>query len=116
MPDRSTALVLSGGVALGSYQAGIYEALARSRSFRPPGSPAVQPERSTALLIAGTSAERRCEVLRSYWLRGPESLNALSFGTTRHALNWASAIQSRLFGAAGSCRTSRLALTSWPAS
>lgn len=35
MPDRSTALVLSGGVALGSYQAGVYEALAKEPGLSP---------------------------------------------------------------------------------
>lgn len=101
MPDRSTALVLSGGVALGSYQAGVYEALAKEPELSPAWIAGSSAGTLNGALIAGTPAERRLEVLRSYWLRGPESLNAMSFGLTRHALNWASAVQSRLFGAAG---------------
>ncbi|TBR27353.1 MAG: patatin-like phospholipase family protein, partial [Reyranella sp.] len=105
MSNRSTALVLSGGVALGSYQAGIYEALAQEPELSPAWIAASSAGTLNGALIAGTPAERRCEVLRSYWLRGPESVNALSFGITRHALNWASAMQSRLFGAAGHIQT-----------
>jgi len=105
MPERSTALVLSGGVALGSYQAGVYEALAREPGLSPAWIAGSSAGALNGALIAGTPAERGFEVLRSYWLRGPESLNALSFGITRHALNWASAVQSRLFGAAGHIQT-----------
>ncbi len=32
-------------------------------------------------LIARQCARQRCEALRRYWLRGPENLNALSFGS-----------------------------------
>ena len=101
MADRSTALVLSGGVALGSYQAGVYEALAQEPKLSPAWIAGSSAGTLNGALIAGTAPEQRCEILRSYWLRGPEGLNTLSFGMSRHALNWVSAVQSRLFGALG---------------
>jgi len=103
--DRASALVLSGGVALGSYQAGVYEALLREPGLSPGWIAGSSVGALNGALIAGSAPDQRCEALRRYWLRGPESLNALSFGATRHALNWVSAIQSRLFGAWGHMQT-----------
>jgi NTE family protein len=105
MGDRRTALVLSGGVALGSYQAGVYEALANASQLSPSWIAGSSVGALNGALIVGTPPEERFDVLRSYWLRGPESLNALSFGMTRHALNWVSAVQARLFGALGHIQT-----------
>lgn len=83
----------------------MYEALAREPQLSPAWIAGSSVGALNGALIVGTPTERRCEVLRSYWLRGPESLNALSFGMTRHALNWVSAVQSRLFGALGHIQT-----------
>jgi len=105
MSDRATALVLSGGLALGSYQAGVYEALVGEPGLAPAWIAGSSAGTLNGALIAGTPGDRRVEVLRAYWQRGPESLNAMSLGFTRHALNWASAVQSRLFGAAGHLQT-----------
>jgi len=104
--DRMTALALSGGIALGSYQAGVYEALANTSQLSPRWIAGSSVGALNGALIVGTPAEKRFDVLRSYWLRGPESVNALSFWATRHALNWVSAVQSRLFGALGHIQTS----------
>lgn len=103
--NRRTALVLSGGVALGSYQAGVYEALAQEAALSPGWIAGSSVGALNGALIAGSIPDQRCEVLRRYWLRGPESLNAFSIGPARHALNWISVIQSRLFGAWGHIQT-----------
>jgi NTE family protein len=65
LPDE-VALVLQGGGALGSYQAGVYQAL---------GEAAIDVGRVAgisigainAALIAGNPPERRCERLRAFW-------------------------------------------------
>lgn len=65
LPDE-VALVLQGGGALGSYQAGVYQAL---------GEAAIAIDRVAgisigavnAAIIAGNPPERRCERLRQFW-------------------------------------------------
>jgi len=54
---KKVALVLQGGGALGSYQAGVYEALGLVATTNLTGSPASRSERSMAALIAGNSPE-----------------------------------------------------------
>jgi NTE family protein len=94
-------LVLSGGVALGSYQAGIYEALAGDPDLSPGWIAGSSAGALNGAIIAGAAPEARIEALRAYWMTGTENLAALSAGMARHALNWMSALQARLFGAHG---------------
>src|SRR5580704_411382 len=68
-PDSYTkkvALVLQGGGALGSYQAGVYEALASS-NYKPDWVAGISIGAINAALIAGNSPETRVEKLREFW-------------------------------------------------
>jgi NTE family protein len=60
------ALVLQGGGALGSYQAGVYEALASS-DYEPDWVAGISIGAINAALIAGNSPETRVEKLREFW-------------------------------------------------
>src|SRR6476646_6633463 len=60
---KKVALVLQGGGALGSYQAGVYEALASS-DYKPDWVAGISIGAINAALIAGNSPEMRVEKLR----------------------------------------------------
>jgi NTE family protein len=60
------ALVLQGGGALGSYQAGAYEALAASE-YRPDWVAGISIGSVNAALIAGNAPGHRVERLREFW-------------------------------------------------
>ena len=63
---KKVALVLQGGGALGSYQAGVYEALASS-DYKPDWVAGISIGAINAALIAGNSPETRVEKLREFW-------------------------------------------------
>jgi hypothetical protein len=63
---KKVALVLQGGGALGSYQAGVYEALASS-NYEPDWVAGISIGAINAALIAGNSSETRVEKLREFW-------------------------------------------------
>ena len=63
---KKVALVLQGGGVLGSYQAGVYEALASS-DYRPDWVAGISIGAINAALIAGNSPETRVEKLREFW-------------------------------------------------
>jgi NTE family protein len=63
---KKVALVLQGGGALGSYQAGVYEALASS-DYKPDWVAGISIGAINAALIAGNSPETRIEKLREFW-------------------------------------------------
>lgn len=98
--DRQVALVLQGGGALGSYQAGVYEVLASSE-YLPDWVAGISIGAINAAIIAGNAPADRVARLRSFWeqitaptaawptgLRGPLSewqqgmgaLSAVMFG------------------------------------
>ncbi len=98
--DRKVALVLQGGGALGSYQAGVYEALASSE-YLPDWVAGISIGAINAAIIAGNAPGNCVAQLRSFWdkitapsawwpsdLRGPlaswqqkaSALSALMFG------------------------------------
>lgn len=111
--DKNVGLVLQGGGALGSYQAGVYEALASSE-YLPDWVAGISIGAINAAIIAGNAPENRVERLRSFWeeitaptswwpssLTGPlatwqqklSALSALIFGQPgffgpRSALDW----------------------------
>ena len=60
------ALLLQGGGALGSYQAGVYQALAES-DLHPDWVAGISIGAINAALIAGNPPERRVERLRAFW-------------------------------------------------
>ena len=64
--DKKVGLVLQGGGALGSYQAGVYEALAISE-YLPDWVAGISIGAINAALIAGNPPEHRVERLRSFW-------------------------------------------------
>jgi NTE family protein len=73
--DKRVALVLQGGGALGSYQAGVYEALADSE-YKPDWVAGISIGAINAAIIAGNPPERRVERLRMFWetVTAPPSL------------------------------------------
>jgi NTE family protein len=64
--DKKVGLVLQGGGALGSYQAGVYEALASS-SYLPDWVAGISIGAINAALIAGNPPENRVAQLRRFW-------------------------------------------------
>jgi NTE family protein len=64
--DKPVALVLQGGGALGSYQAGVYEALAEA-DYRPAWVAGISIGAITAALIAGNAPVHRVARLREFW-------------------------------------------------
>jgi NTE family protein len=73
--DKRVALVLQGGGALGSYQAGVYEALSNSQ-YLPDWVAGISIGAINAAIIAGNPAEKRVERLREFWegITAPSSL------------------------------------------
>ena len=66
-PDYGlTALVLQGGGALGSYQAGVYQGLAEGH-IHPNWVAGISIGALNAAVIAGNPPERRVEQLRAFW-------------------------------------------------
>jgi len=63
---KPVALVLQGGGALGSYQGGVYEALAGS-DYLPDWVAGISIGAINAALIVGNAPERRVERLRQFW-------------------------------------------------
>src|SRR5262249_25902006 len=64
--DKKVGLVLQGGGALGSYQAGVYEALATS-DYLPDWVAGISIGAINAAIIAGNAPETRVEKLRVFW-------------------------------------------------
>jgi NTE family protein len=64
--DKKIGLVLQGGGALGSYQAGVYEALAASE-YLPDWVAGISIGAINAAIIAGNAPGHRVENLRSFW-------------------------------------------------
>jgi len=74
-PFERIALILQGGGALGSYQAGVYQALAEA-NLHPDWVAGISIGAINSALIAGNPAERRVERLREFW----ETVSAPPFG------------------------------------
>jgi NTE family protein len=64
--DKKIGLVLQGGGALGSYQAGVYEALACSE-YLPDWVAGISIGAINAAIIAGNTPENRVKQLRTFW-------------------------------------------------
>jgi NTE family protein len=65
-PFEQIALLLQGGGALGSYQAGVYEALAEA-DLQPDWVAGISIGAINSALIAGNPPEKRVERLREFW-------------------------------------------------
>jgi NTE family protein len=74
-PFERIALLLQGGGALGSYQAGVYQALAEA-NLHPDWVAGISIGAINAALIAGNAPEKRVERLREFW----ETITAPPFG------------------------------------
>lgn len=102
---RNVALVLSGGLGLGAYQAGAYEALVRDGRMNPSWVAGSSVGAINGALIAGSDTPTRVETLREFWSAGDLWLRQPSFpGSVGHAQNWLNVLHTRLFGAAGHFR------------
>jgi len=73
--DKRVALVLQGGGALGSYQAGVYEALSMSQ-YLPDWVAGISIGAINAAIVAGNAPAQRVERLRAFWeaITAPSSL------------------------------------------
>jgi NTE family protein len=65
-PFEQIALLLQGGGALGSYQAGVYQALAEA-DLHPDWVAGISIGAINSAIIAGNAPERRVERLREFW-------------------------------------------------
>jgi NTE family protein len=101
--DKKVGLVLQGGGALGSYQAGVYEALAGS-PYQPGWVAGISIGAINAAIIAGNAPGRRVDRLRAFWdkITAPTSLwPAAPEGPLADWQQRASALTSVLFGQPG---------------
>jgi NTE family protein len=104
------ALVLSGGIALGAFEAGAYAALEAAGEPPPDWLVGASIGAVNAAIIAGNPPARRIERLRRFWDSvAVEPMPATAFllgpppaaGPWRRAYNQASALQTLLFGRPG---------------
>src|SRR6516165_1542562 len=64
--DKQVALVLQGGGALGSYQAGVYEAMAEY-GYQPDWVAGISIGAINSAIIAGNAPQDRVAKLREFW-------------------------------------------------
>jgi len=100
--DKKVGLVLQGGGALGSYQAGVYEALASSQ-YAPDWVAGISIGAINAAIIAGNAPQDRVDRLRSFWeeITAPTSLWPQSTGALAAWQRWTSAVMAIAFGQPG---------------
>jgi NTE family protein len=97
----SVAIVFSGGVGLGAYQAGAFARLQEEPEIAPVLYAGSSTGAVNAAIILGSPPERRVEHLRKFWSSVvPQS----PFWPWPHGRHWLSAIQARLFGVQGQFR------------
>ena len=101
------ALLLQGGGALGSYQAGVYQALAEA-NLHPDWVAGISIGAINAALIAGNPPERRVERLREFWetitrspLGAPMIPGEIRNDMFHQLLNQSRALGAILWGAPG---------------
>jgi NTE family protein len=100
---EQSVLVLQGGGALGSYQAGVYEGMAE-RGFTPNWVTGVSIGAINGALIAGNAPERRLERLRVFWDRVSSAMPLLLpayLDPLRLAFNRVSTLATTAFGVPG---------------
>jgi NTE family protein len=100
--DKKVGLVLQGGGALGSYQAGVYEALASSQ-YAPDWVAGISIGAINAAIIAGNAPQDRVDRLRCFWeeITAPTSLWPQSTGALAAWQRWTSAVMAIAFGQPG---------------
>jgi NTE family protein len=100
--DKKVALVLQGGGALGSYQAGVYEALSTSQ-YLPDWVAGISIGAINAAIIAGNAPARRVERLRTFWegITAPSSLWPVWSGAIAGGHRRTSSLNALMFGQPG---------------
>jgi NTE family protein len=101
--DKKIGLVLQGGGALGSYQAGVYEALASSE-YLPDWVAGISIGAINAAIIAGNTPENRLKRLRSFWEEITADPNLLPSALVGSLAVWqqkSSALSALMFGQPG---------------
>jgi NTE family protein len=101
--DKKVGLVLQGGGALGSYQAGVYEALASSE-YLPDWVAGISIGSINAAIIAGNAPEHRVDRLRNFWddiTATTKMWPAVPAGPLATWQNQASALTTVMFGQPG---------------
>jgi NTE family protein len=100
--DKKVGLVLQGGGALGSYQAGVYQALSTSE-YLPDWVAGISIGAINAAIIAGNAPEHRVARLHTFWdeITAPTSFWPASDGPFAAWQQRASALTSALFGQPG---------------
>jgi NTE family protein len=100
--DKKVGLVLQGGGALGSYQAGVYEAL-ESSEYMPDWVAGVSIGAINGAIIAGNAPKDRVARLRSFWeeITAPTMLWPRTSGPLAACQRWASAMMAIAFGQPG---------------
>src|SRR5271165_3718953 len=96
-------LVLQGGGALGSYQGGVYEALAE-HGLRPHWVAGISIGAVNAALIAGNPPDKQVDRLQEFWRLvsdGPQAPAWGLAGTTRSLVSQVNAAGVLLFGVSG---------------
>ena len=95
--DFDVALVLSGGNALGAFEAGVYEAL-HEHGLQPDWIIGASIGAINGALIAGSAPDRRIETLRTFWRPAPSGaaalpwLSALETSRRTNAVGWSATL------------------------
>jgi NTE family protein len=100
--DKKVALVLQGGGALGSYQAGVYEALSTSQ-YLPDWVAGISIGAINAAIIAGNAPAERVERLNAFWdgITAPSSLWPVLFSAMIGQNRRTSSLNALIFGQPG---------------
>ena len=101
--DKKIGLVLQGGGALGSYQAGVYEALASSE-YLPDWVAGISIGAINAAIIVGNAPENRVKRLRGFWEEVTAQTNLVQSAPVGSPTVWqqrSSALTALMFGQPG---------------
>jgi NTE family protein len=100
--DKKVGLVLQGGGALGSYQAGVYEALSTSE-YPPDWVAGISIGAINAAIIAGNAPAKRVERLRAFWegITAPSAFWQVCYYGTAANYHLSSSLNALMFGQPG---------------
>src|SRR6185295_8754341 len=105
-PFECIALLLQGGGALGSYQAGVYQALAEA-DLHPNWGSGISIGAINSAIIAGNAPDKRVDRLREFWETVSTSPLGIPYSKSielpnafvHHIVNQVRAVNILLFGA-----------------